>query len=355
MWSVAIVPLSAFLIASNNPSAWAIISGGSLWIALVGYFESHGRRKVLLGALSTLMAVVGAGARADAAVYVVIAIVAAVVVTFTRTRRYLLDCILPMVLALLAFIFYRIAGQNASVSFGLNSNHVGAATGAGTGIGTGANIIWNNLLELPSLWAGSLGTWPLGWLDTPVPAVVWAGCMFVFAAVTFAGLVSLTRRKVLALALILGALIAVPSWILFQSRALVGQEVQPRYILPLLIMFGGLMLLQVGSRRIGFTRVQMWVVAVILAMANGAALFTNLRRYVTGLSNGGIDLDHGVQWWWNTPISPMVVLLIGTITFGVAIVIALREVTNESVGWSKETHHGPLDTSPTRRTHPLGH
>lgn len=286
-----------------------------------------------------MAALMGAGARADAAVYVVIAVVVAIILTYQRTRRYFLSCILPLALVCAAFVLYRLAGQAVVVSVGLASNHA-AQPASGGGI---VGLIWNNLLDLPSLWAGSLGTWPLGWLDTPVPGVVWVGCLFVFAATIFAGIVSLTGRKIVTLVLVLASLVAIPSWVLLQSRAIVGQEVQPRYILPLLILFAGLMLLQVGSRRIRFTRVQMWVVAAVIAIANCAALFTNLRRYVTGLTSGGIDLDHGMQWWWNVSISPIGVWLIGSITFGAAIVIVLREVTKKSAASLPDPRSGSLD------------
>lgn len=344
MWSVTVVPLGMFLIASNNPSAWAIISGGSLWIALVGYFESHGRSKLLLGVVAVVTALMGAGARADAAVYVGIAVVVSVILTYQRTRRYLLSCILPLVLACAALILYRLAGQAAAVSSGLDSNHVVQPVAVAGSL----DIIWNNLLDVPSLWAGSLGTWALGWLDTPMPGTVWAGCMLAFSAVIFAGIVSLSARKIVTVVVVLGALIAIPSWVLLQSKAIVGQEVQPRYLFPLLIMFAGLMLLQVGTRRIRFTRVQMWVVAAVVAIANCAALFTNLRRYVTGLATGGIDLDHGVQWWWNTPILPMAVWIIGSITFAAAIVIALREVTVASAGLIGDSRSASLRGSEVR-------
>jgi len=49
-WIVSIVPLGLFLIASNNPSSWALIGIGSAWLALLGYLETHGKRKIALGA-----------------------------------------------------------------------------------------------------------------------------------------------------------------------------------------------------------------------------------------------------------------------------------------------------------------
>src|SRR5690606_32542852 len=53
-WLATMVPLGAFLLASNNPSSWAVIGVGSSWIALLGWFESAGARRIGLGALFAL-------------------------------------------------------------------------------------------------------------------------------------------------------------------------------------------------------------------------------------------------------------------------------------------------------------
>src|SRR5690606_6641065 len=50
-WLLTTVPLGAFLIASNNPSAWAITGVGSAFLATLGYLESNGRRRAMLAGL----------------------------------------------------------------------------------------------------------------------------------------------------------------------------------------------------------------------------------------------------------------------------------------------------------------
>ena len=322
MWSITIVPLGMFLLASNNPSAWAILSGGSLWLALVGYFESHGRRKALLGALAALTAVMGAGARADAAVYAGIAIVLAIILTFQRTRRYLISAILPVLLAVMALVLYQLAGQSGVSSNGFGDNvHVTASSNL--------MLLAGNLLDLPSLWVGSLGTWALGWLDTQMPATVWAGTILVFGAVILATLVAMNRRKLWAMIVTLVALTGIPMWVLYQSHAAVGTQVQPRYLLPLLIMFAGIALLQVANgRHIRFTRVQALAVGAILTLANAVALFTNLRRYIAGMIPAKSTIDPGQQWWWHTPVPPTAVWAIGSVAFALAVVIALVEFSD---------------------------
>lgn len=323
MWAVAIVPLAAFLLASDNPSAWAVISGGTLLLALVGYFESQGWRSAALGGLAAVSAVMGAGARADAAVYAVISVGLALILAGRKTRRFWLKTILPAGIVVVAFLLYVASGQSGVASGGLTGSHTPS------GLSTGG-LLWNNLLQVPSLWVGSLGTWGLGWLDTPMPAVVFVGCIGAFGAATFTGLLSSSTRKLVTVGVVLAALIAIPSWVLFQSDATVGQEVQPRYLLPLLIVFGGAALLEVPPRPIVFSRLQVAVMSLVISVANSVALHVNMRRYISGLSVSDWDLNHYVRWWWHIPISPMLVWAIGSAAFAIAVVLALGEVTLRS-------------------------
>jgi hypothetical protein len=319
MWAITIVPLGAFLIASNNPSSWAVLSGGTVWIALLGYFRTTGARKTVLAVAAGLAVVMGAGARADSAVYSGIALVLACILGFRATRRFVWSLIAPAVLILCAFVLYRLAGQSGVAEVGLSGTHA-------VGGQSGFNLVVGNLLEIPSLWAGSFGTWPLGWLDTPMPAIVWFGTLMVLGALIFRGLAWITPRKLLAVGLITCALIAIPSWVLYQGRAEVGQEVQPRYMFPLVITFAGIALLEWGRRGRLVTRFQAIIAAASLTIANSVALFTNLLRYVSGLGAGGLNLDHGT-WWWQSPIPPLAVWAIGSLAFGCALVIALLHVS----------------------------
>jgi hypothetical protein len=48
-WLITTVPLGLFIITSVNPGSWALTGVVSSWIALLGWFESAGRRKIALG------------------------------------------------------------------------------------------------------------------------------------------------------------------------------------------------------------------------------------------------------------------------------------------------------------------
>ncbi|MDJ0377160.1 DUF2142 domain-containing protein [Cryobacterium sp. PH31-L1] len=310
VWGLActVVPLGAFMITSNNPSSWAMISAATLWVALVGYFESSGWKKILLGGIALISTIMGGGARADSAAYAMVAVIVACVLTITWSRRWWLSVVLPIGVFALSAALYLSAGQSSSAMSGM---------GGGAHLAAPANwqsLLLTNLLEVPSLWVGSFGLWALGWLDTSLPAIVWVGSFGVFAALVFAGLNMPSIRKSLAAGVILGAMWVVPTYVLQQSQAKVGAEVQPRYILPLIIMLAGVALFSVGRARLRLSMTQVLALISILSVANGVALHFNMRRYISGSEIVSWNLNLYREWWW-IPMTPMVVWLVGTVTF----------------------------------------
>ncbi len=318
-WTIGLIPLTTFLLASNNPSSWAIISAGTVWLSFVGYAESAGWRRVALGVLGVVAAILGAGARTDAAVYGAIGAIVAIVLTLRRDRRALLGAILPAAVVLIMIAGFLFTGRQSGVVTGGFGDH-----DLPPGFTTGT-LALDNLVRVPELWLGTFGTWSLGWLDTPLPGIVTVGSAFVFAGMMFVGIASSSLRKWLALALVIGAAWTLPAWILLQSKVPVGYEVQPRYILPLVVMAGGVALLVVGAKHLRLSTPQLVILAVAVSVSNAVALHVNLRRYLTGLDNHDWNLDRGIEWWWQSPVSPMTVWAIGTLAFGAAIVIAVLE------------------------------
>ncbi|GAA4485316.1 DUF2142 domain-containing protein [Microbacterium panaciterrae] len=327
---VTMVPLGAFLIASINPSSWAILQASGLWLAVWGFFEQTGKKKIGLAALSTVLMVVGAGARSDSAAYGVLAVAVAVVLGWRRDRRFLVELSLPALLVVIAAALFLTSGQSGIVVADSQSS-------AG-----GFTLLVGNLLALPTLWVGALGLWGLGWLDTAMPALVWVTIVTIVAGVTFWGLRRGTPRKWLALSGVGAGLVVVPLYILMREGILVGTGVQPRYIYPMMIMFVGVALVGFRSATLGMSRLQLAVVAAGLTIANTFALHTNMRRYITGVDDPGLNLDRGIEWWWHTPVSPMTIWIVGSLAFAAAI-CALAWVA-----WTRGPHRQLLSTDRVR-------
>lgn len=309
---VTAVPLGAFLIPSINPSSWALLSASTLWISLYNYFESTGARRWVFAAFAVLAVVIGAGARADAAAYAGLAIVAVFILKARWSKSFVLTAILPVVLVIVAVLFYRSAGQSRATEVGLSD-------GASAAFSIGELV--QNVLMVPDLWVGMLGHWGLGWLDTTMPAVVWATAFAVFAAVIFFGLARSGVRKYVALGLIFVAFWAVPTVLQLQTHAPVGAYVQPRYILPLGILLVAFALTSEGLHARRFGVAQITVLGFALSGANAVALHTNIRRYVTGQDVFGPNLSTNFEWWWPTGLTPMFTWLIGSVAFGLCLAL----------------------------------
>lgn len=343
IWSflIALVPLGLFLIPSTNPSGWAIISAGVLWLSLVGYFETTGKRKIGLGSLAVIATVLGAGARADSAVYCGIAVVAAIILTFRRSREYLVSALLPVGLVVVAIMFYLSASQSTVGTTGL------AAPSSAHREFVGLTV--KNLLAVPQLWAEALGGGSLGWLDTPMPPVVGAAGALVFITAAVLGIAVGGRRKYLAVLLVIAALWLIPTFILVQSQATVGSLVQARYIYPLIVLLGGILLLGVTRYRGGPKRVQLIVVIAALAIAQSVALHTNILRYTLGLNSGGLNLNSHVEWWWSFGPSPLTTWIIGTLVFAALLVAVSSSVLFPRRFAPGLTGDDPIDDEPRVR------
>ncbi|MXS74934.1 DUF2142 domain-containing protein [Microbacterium sp. TL13] len=316
IWGALItaVPLGAFLVASVNPSSWAVISATALWAATWGYFQQRGWRKAALAVLTVLLVVVGAGSRGDAAAYAMLALFVGAALSFRRDRRFALESLLPVALVLVSAALFLSAGQSAVV---------GGATVVKNQTYTFSELLFINVKQLPQLITGFTGTWGLGWLDTYMPGIVWVTTMLIFGGVVFWGLRVGSWRKWLVVAAVGAGVVAVPLFLLMHDGVVVGNGVQPRYGFPLVIMFAGVVLIGLRGASLGLGRAQLIVAGVGLIVANSVALHVNLRRYVTGLDRVGINLDRDIEWWWNAPISPMGVWVFGTLAFAAAIAVLL--------------------------------
>jgi hypothetical protein len=322
-WTLTILPLGLFLLSSNNPSSWAIIGIGSAWLALLGYFETTGRRRIGLAALFVLAGIMAAGARSDSALYLVISIVVVVLLSAEKTRQFLLRAILPLVMAIVGVFFFFSSQQAGVVATGLGPSHPSAAA---PHVNTVA-LALKDFLNVPQLWSGAFGTWQLGWLDTTMPAIVALAGIVAVVSVCFSGLARLWWRKVVAIVLIIAALWLIPTYVLVKGLNEVGQNVQPRYLLPLIVLCVGTILLTRKAAPVRISRGQLVPVIVLLAVGQCVALYYNLHRNVAGANSHGFDLDTNIKWWWSAALPPMGVWIVGSIAFAALLLVLVREMS----------------------------
>jgi len=338
-WLVALVPLGMFIIPSNNPSGWALMGIGTAYLALLGWFETVGRRRWALGALYLVGVLMAAGARGDAAVYVIGATGIVMLLTIAKERSWLLGAILPAMGLIIAGVFFATSGQavlatpdaSGGSELSLSGQGVGLVDGSAgddpVGRPTGFALAAYNLLMLPFVWTGVWGTWGLGWLDTMMPAVVpWAAAA-AFIVVAFAGLGLMTWRKAISVAGVLAVLVVLPVYVLTVDHYMVGEHLQPRYLLPLITLLAFVLVTEPGGRLLRFTRIQTFAILGALVIANTIALHMNIRRYVTGADQQGPNLDAGAEWWWDGFVTgPSGLWIIGSLAFAGMLVLLWPEL-----------------------------
>ena len=335
-WLVSLVPLGVFLIPSNNPSGWAITGVGTAFLALLGWFETSGRRRWALGALYVVGIVMAAGSRSDAAIYAAGATLVASLLTWSRQRDWLLRAILPLGgLLVVGLLFFTSTQADVGVH-GFSSGSTVSTTDlvgqAATAAG-GISLAAYNLLMLPYLWTGVWGTWGLGWFDTELPPIVPWSAVAAFIVVAVAGLGLLNKRKAVAIAGVLAVLVALPVYVLSAGGDQVGSQLQPRYLLPLIVLFSlVLVTAPSGLSTVRFTRIQTFAILAALAGANLVSLRVNIVRYVAGANEGGFNSGTGAQWWWHGAlIGPMAVWLVGSAAFAGLLAVLWPELRRKVI------------------------
>jgi hypothetical protein len=331
-WLGTLVPLFMFLVPSTNPSSWVVIGVGTYWAWLLMFWTTSNRREgYLAGGFALFSAVLAGGARADGAAYIGLSTVLVAIVA-VRDRRTVMSpkVLLPTVVVAAMSIIYLTAGQSHSLS------GFGSTIGPGR---SGPELLEHNIFYLPNLLLGVFGVnWGLGWLDTiPLPAV---GALS-FSAAAFLALQSapaMWRRKAVAVALPVLALFFIPLRSLQGGGNFVGENVQPRYLLPLVTITLGLFLFAEDSpsRSWYVSPRAMTVIVVALSYANALMLWTELRRYVTGIDAPLLNLDTSREWWWHIPVTPMGIWIFGSLaTLGLFAALAragfLRQEASDPV------------------------
>ena len=331
MWVIGLVPMGMFIIPSSNPSSWGITAVASGWIALLGYLESRGPRSWALGAVFILAGVLALNARIDAVLYLGLASVVAVWLSPTRGRELLVKLwpgFIVIALVIVQLIVNPANLERVVQGIGQRSETISdplpwtTSPEVADGSAFDWALLWNNLWSIPGLWLGIFGGYPwgsLGWLDTALPQVVVVGTMTVALGVTFLAVRSADMKKIVGLIVMLGAIWVMPLYLLQLGGFLAGEEVQPRYLLPLMMVLLGTVVLTNDGSPIVSDRGRLWFILAALTIANAISLHTNIRRYTTGITIQGFNLDTPREWWWPffpELFGPTLLWAIGSLAFG---------------------------------------
>jgi hypothetical protein len=268
---------------------------------------------LIFGSLSGFSLLLAAGSRPDAAIYAVIAMGLAILLNLSRKLLSPVNAVTSLTFVVATAFSYLSVGTGSVVVSGglaLPDQELPAPS------------FFVNMASLPNLWIGVFGTSGLGWLDTEMPAIVWAVTLSIYTGLIFLSVRWFSFKQSIGVSVVFLALVAIPLYILTVSGLSVGQQVQPRYLLPLIALLSASALYRSSSSSgLELTRGQVWIVGSGLFVANTISLHLNARRYITGMDQQGVNLDEDIEWWWSDlALSPNVVWISASVAFAVFLV-----------------------------------
>ncbi|MGV1034563.1 MAG: DUF2142 domain-containing protein [Microbacteriaceae bacterium] len=310
--AITVVPLGLFLIPSINPSSWAISAVFAGFFGAYEMFHLSGARRYVLGAIAVLGIMIAATARYDALIYTITAVAVAI---FLSIRLRLNKRVVFVSLAALSALFIMFLSLGG---FSLVSALVNSAGMGGHAEVSPLTVFLNNITTLPELFAGFSGEMGLGWLDTAMPFSTWFIATCLLWGVLFSRLGYLTARALVATGGVALALVAIPLIVLQVSNATVGQNVQSRYIFPLLLLLVFTILTESHRPALPFASSQKLLIVAGLTLSQFLAIFFNMRRYISVAPSqvtANLNVAAADGWWWNAGPSPMTVLFASLVGF----------------------------------------
>jgi hypothetical protein len=319
------VPLGIYLVTSINTSAWMIIGAIGSWSALYALFNSFGDyninlkltiARIMLYLISSFLIV---SSRSDGFYFFAIILFTILILFlaprieknlnkfFSRTVSIVIIWI-SLLIGLVGIFF--LLQDRARVTF-VDDNFIFL------------DRLFQNIAKLPHLLLGPFGTWGLGWLDVWLSPITYISIILVVLGLSFYSLSYLDLQHGLALSILSISVITLPLIILQTSGYLVGEWVQPRYILPLYYPLVGLLLFSVAGKA-SFSRAHYVFIFFLVSIGHSFALFSNLERYIRGQNTYSYNLTTGLEWWWDQVPSPNFFWLLGTLSFFVFFASTLR-------------------------------
>jgi hypothetical protein len=312
-WLITPIPLGLSIIPSTNPSAWAIIGIGTYWAFLLAHWQATTRgRRIAAGVGAVIAAVLAIGGRTDSAAYVVL-VTAAVAILYwgprwREARRALPLLVVPAAAVIAAVLVFRRSPQSYVATQGM------AAPGHESGY-SNLGLLGRNISQLPGFWLGNFGKWPIGTFDIALPDWVLFSAGVAFFALVFIGIRQMDWPKTAGVLITFAGISVLPLWIYQRGGIMVGEELQPRYFLPLFFVLLGLAVLSPPGRRLlALQRAQQIVLVMALVGAATIALFAQMHRYTVGDGTYEATFSNP-EWWSQGVVSPSAALALGFIGF----------------------------------------
>jgi hypothetical protein len=313
--TIVYVPLGLFIVPSTNPSSWALTGLATFWafsIALLTRTSWRSPRAWIIAGGAVVGAGVAAGSRLDAAVYLsVVVVVASIVVGRQQLQRAWRAGVLLATIAILGLFVYWTTQPTVTQGRGPTSDS-----------DPGLGLLIANALEVPKyIWDVFAG--PLGWLDTPVPAFIPTAGLVIVGAVLYRRMSHGLSRTLIATGVAGLAILGIPLVFLQLSGLLVGELIQARYLLPLMVVLVATASLPNNPRReFPWPRIPAVLALGILFLGAISAFWFTAHRYAVGDAYGRFDRNLELMWPGLTSIPLALVTVISIASAGVVFATA---------------------------------
>lgn len=295
----SLIPMGVYFIASNNPSSWSITGVIATAAGIYSSVHSRGTRRWALLACAIIGAILSYSSRFDTALYVFV-VAAALLFAVKWDRSLTIHAITTALLGTIGLAEILLSGRSGAVD---------AAAASANQPTSFAEKVIRTLTALPELFGGFYGfiKGP-GWFDVPLDGPITAMLLVSAGGALFVGLRPGSWRKWMAALMVFGAMCGLPIVMVVRGVFDDFSTYQPRYLLPLLpVLFFFLFALSDSSRPL-FATPQLIFFSTGMVIAHSLALHKVLTRYTHGLIGPQkLNLNYGITWWWDIPISPMVV------------------------------------------------
>ena len=314
---IVLIPLGLYIATSINTSAWLVIGTIGFWSSAYAIFhdikfrENGVAKNIFLISLALVSFHIATSSRFDG-IYIILISLSSIFLIFVvqlitnqlnrifaeKLSRFL---VLISLLFITSFAFYLFRAK-ANIAF----------------VDSQFNIydrLFQNFEDLPHLLLGPFGSWGLGWLDIWLSPITYISMYLAVFGVVFFTIRSLSFEQLVSVLFLSGSVILLPIFVLQSSGYLVGEWVQPRYILPLYFPLFGLLMLSATVKRSYLNQVQLTLLVTLVALAHSFALHSNIERYVRGQNTYSINLTVNQEWWWDNFVSPNLIWLIGSASF----------------------------------------
>ncbi|QPK81708.1 hypothetical protein G7Y41_02405 [Schaalia sp. ZJ405] len=349
------IPNGIYFIASVNPSSWSVTGMFAVAVGLTGVLTTRGSKRIGLTVVTAVGSLLCVASRGDATFLTAVVAVAVAVVFHRRILRDW-NWTVPLGVFLVGIVMFLLgkqketlfAGGESTGAHALGSAAIGAVSTNGATMGAIAataaperpgflRLFLMNILEYPNYFAGFYGSnsGKLGWMDVQLYPFAIYGMYFFFGILLVIGLRTFVWSQALAALMILSTTVVIPAYFMAIRGILANGYFQPRYMLPMLAVFLFFWLadMQATEESVdtdgayvsgplhswNFSSLQLGVACVFPILVNTFALRSVINRYTLGARNpklGPIDTN---TWWWNIPVPPSAVWVVGSVGFIVAV------------------------------------